>query len=103
MNFQRMAPAVFTFSLLASGFASASDSCQSYSTTVKKGESICFAKTKYYYGCNVVGGKPEFNFVMTLSYSPKLRRNGGVCDHLDTSNLKPNGSPYGTKINRDHR
>ena len=88
---------------LTSGSATAANSCRSYSKTIKENETVCFSKTKYSYRCSIRNGKPEINFVMTLSFNPKLRKEGGLCDHLDTVNLKPNGTPYGTKINRDHR
>jgi hypothetical protein len=91
--------AVFAFS---SGHVNAVDSCRSFSTTIEEYETICFSKTKYSYRCIIRNGKPEINFVTKLSFKPELRKDGGVCDHIDTSNLKPNGTPYGTKINRDH-
>lgn len=103
MNFFLLASVVLGISLYSSDIANASQSCQSYSKTVKRGENICFAKTNYMYGCTVWQGKPEFNYVMTLSFNARLRDKGGVCDNIDTTNIKPNGTPYGTKINRDRR
>lgn len=87
--------------ILFTGHVHASDACRSYSTRIAIGETICFAKTKLQYRCASGSGGPVINYVQTLVFKPELRSEGGRCDHVDSSNLKPNGSPNGTRINMD--